>query len=216
MRIFYQGQLDFFCGIYAVLNALQLVHGLTLGRARDLFAGLLTELPRHERVWQTTLRNETDFYWMVEYMLAAAQREFPLRVTRPFSREPLAATGLPEELDHARLRLPEAEREGGTDIAALWRALEAHLPEGPLEGNSGRAVVLRFHRFLAFSDLPVISHWSCGSRVLGDILALRDASKEEGALHSLTKGELALRRSEVGPARPVLLEPRSLFFLERL
>lgn len=219
MRIFYQGQLDFFCAAYAVLNALGLIYGLPLAKARGIFAGTLTAISTDSRLWQATLRNETDFYWLVNHMLAGIRKDFPLRVLRPFVSEAVAAEGLRADLRAAPLQAEErilgVNAVNAPGLDAVWQALRDWLPDGRDESSPGRTVVLRFHRYLSFSGVPVISHWSSGVRVLHDILMLHDASKEEGALHSLVRGELAVRKREVSEARPLLLEPESLFFLER-
>ena len=220
MRIFYQGQLDFFCAAYAVLNALALVNGLPLAKARNLFAATLTDISSDARLWQATLRNETDFYWLVNHMLAGVQKEFSLRVWRPFVPESTTVSGLQTSLHDAPLQAQEriagVNAADTPDLGTVWQTLQSWLPNGKESTTPGRAVILRFHRYLSLGGLPVISHWSSGARVLGGMLMLHDASKEEGALHSLVRGELATRKREISEARPLLLEPESLFFLERV
>ena len=61
MRPFYQGKLDVFCAVYAVLNALHLLHGLSTWQGKRILAELLVELPvSHPDRWRDIVYNETD------------------------------------------------------------------------------------------------------------------------------------------------------------
>lgn len=44
LKPFYQGKLDTFCAIYAVLNALRLTHGIRVLKARDILNETLLAL----------------------------------------------------------------------------------------------------------------------------------------------------------------------------
>lgn len=74
---YHQGQLDFFCAAYALINALRLMRGLELPQARAILASLLRELPENQFLWQAVLLNRTDYYWLLDYMLGRFCREGP-------------------------------------------------------------------------------------------------------------------------------------------
>ncbi len=225
MQLYYQGQLDFFCALYAVINALTAMFGLNLAQARGLLASTLEETSRHPDLWRATLENKTDFYWLTSYMLAGCHRgsPWPLFVYRPFA--PSGPEELPEsarDLSAAALRHPEAEKArfaDGKEEQAVWSALEAwlpSLPEAPVAGAARRVALLRFHRYVPYMKEPIISHWSVGERFYGGTVHLRDASKEESALRALAGTQTAVHENGLGSNKNVLLEAESLFFLERL
>lgn len=100
MQPFYQGKIDTFCAVYAVLNALQILHDLTPGKARELFNEALLDEARNEARFRDVLTHRTDYVDMVDRMLVMAARRFPLRVSAPF--------------------------RPGTPHTEVWRALEDH------------------------------------------------------------------------------------------
>ena len=59
LKPFFQGKLDTFCAIYAVLNALRLTHGIQTLKARDM--------------------------QLVDDMIQARQQRYPLLVEKPFA-----------------------------------------------------------------------------------------------------------------------------------
>jgi hypothetical protein len=68
-RPYLQGQLDFFCAVYAVINALRLLHGLNLEQGRGILGTVLDELSACPPLWRAVLHNGTDFYGLVDYLL---------------------------------------------------------------------------------------------------------------------------------------------------
>lgn len=66
---YHQGQLDFFCAIYAFINALRLMFGIQLNQAREILATALDEISAQPRLWEAMLRNQTDHHWVVPYLL---------------------------------------------------------------------------------------------------------------------------------------------------
>ena len=85
-----------------------------------------------------------------------------------------------------------------------------------MAGSARRAVILRFHRYIRYVPNPIVSHWSVADCHHDGIFQLRDASKEENSLHALERGHTAVHKTRVDRERMVLLEPDSLFFLERM
>ena len=69
MKIYHQGQLDFFCAIYAVINAIGITHGMSLQDGRHILATCINELAEHKKILETLTTNATDHHWIVGYLL---------------------------------------------------------------------------------------------------------------------------------------------------
>lgn len=216
-RRYLQGTLDFACAIYAVINALSCTHGLNLTGGRKIFQETGISLAEAPDLWKSLLRNETDHYWLVRYMLERWCRSEPWNLTarQPFSHcllpdgEASALAGaerfLPEKEDACG---PDALDEARKEAAAVWRSLEDWF-SGRNSGN--RAAVLRFHRFLFHAAPPVVSHWTTACGVEDGVLHLHDASSEKTALFFLEKNMLLPEDETRGLIRIV---PESLVLLE--
>lgn len=219
MQRFYQGQLDFFCAIYAVVNALTALYGINLTQARALFASILYDISRYPDLWRTTLANKTDFHWLAAHMLLACGKgsSYPLTVFRPFADE----QALPEsaaDLGLAEAYAAPSPRANALEPRLIWSALEDWLPATrvqPRAGSARRVAVLRFHRYIRYVETPIISHWTVADHHHGGVLHLRDASKEDNALHSLGSEVTAFTTEQVSEERTIRIEPESVFFLER-
>ncbi|MBD5641940.1 MAG: hypothetical protein HDQ91_05940, partial [Desulfovibrio sp.] len=84
LKPFYQGKLDVFCAIYAVLNALRLTHGLRTLKAREILNDTLLGLSSNPAAFRAVLNQETDYIYLVDNLLAIVARRYPLEVVRPF------------------------------------------------------------------------------------------------------------------------------------
>lgn len=217
MQRFYQGQLDFFCAAYAVVNTLTALYGISLSQARALLASALTDVARHHPLWQATLYNETDFHWLTEYMLLACSKSpsYPLRVFRPFA----SVREIPETaLDLSQASAHATPGPVVTDADCIWSGLEEWLPATqvqPRAGSARRAAILRFHRYIRYVPNPVVSHWSVMDCHHEGVFQLRDASKEESALYSLARDMCVFVPELISEKYSVRIEPESLFFIER-
>lgn len=209
---YHQGQLDVFCAVYAVANALRSVHPLGMGQARRLFNDVLLDLSRDADAFRSVLYNATDHDALVRAVLERARRDvLPLRVERPFAASPaLRVTGRVDPDASSSVR-----RGHGPDASpqptprAVWEALAGWLCGGP-----GRAAVLRFHRYLPFKGDPVISHWTAAGIPLGDTLFLHDSSRESNAIHVIERGGFVTAPEHLSDDRLLLVEPRCLYLLE--
>ncbi len=189
MPPFYQGKLDVFCAVYAVLNGFRQLHGISAWQAKTMFADLLVRLPEEDpERWRACVRNQTDYCWLVEYLLRAYSETFPVRWVLPWGH-----AGSAEVSPHE-----------------FWQTLSLWLEEGQT-----RTALFRFHRFVPEHNDPVVSHWTTADKLLGETLFLYDSSREENALHSLEFGEFVTRRKDCSLGRCVQVEPESLFLLTR-
>lgn len=217
MQRFYQGQLDFFCAIYAVINALTALYAINLSQARSLFATALADIAKHPVLWRATLCNETDFHWLTDYLLLACGKipSYPVRATRPFADR----TEIPESAANlAGIPTQRTTSAAVTDPDVIWAALEDWLPRTrtqPRAGSARHVAILRFHRYIRYLDQPIVSHWSMMDCHHDGVFQLRDASKEENALYSLDRDESVFAEQFVSGKKPVLIEPESVYFVER-
>lgn len=222
MQRFYQGQLDFFCAVYAVINALTALYGINLAQGRSLFASMLSDISRYPGLWRATLENRTDFHWLAEHMILACQKgsSYPVRAHRPFALvrdipESAADLSLAQSFSNVGCA-DKYYRQGGAET--IWGEMEQWLlrtETQPRAGTLRRVAVLRFHRYIPLVDTPVVSHWSVADWRCNDVIYLRDASKEENAVYSFDKATTAFSRDAVSETRAVRIEPESIFFLER-
>ena len=85
LKPFFQGKLDTFCAIYAVLNALRLTHGIQTLKARDILNETLLSLAEKPGALRAVLEQDTDYMQLVDDMIQARQQRYPLLVEKPFA-----------------------------------------------------------------------------------------------------------------------------------
>ena len=71
LKPFFQGKLDTFCAIYAVLNALRLTHGIQTLKARDILNETLLSLAGKPGALRAVLEQDTDYMQLVDDMIQA-------------------------------------------------------------------------------------------------------------------------------------------------
>ena len=135
LKPFFQGKLDTFCAIYAVLNALRLTHGIQTLKARDILNETLLSLAGKPGALRAVLEQDTDYMQLVDDMIQARQQRYPLLVEKPF-----------------------AEGEA-VSPDALWEACREWLAPG-----EGRCILFRFLRHLTPETPPMNRHWTCADR----------------------------------------------------
>jgi hypothetical protein len=84
MKAYHQGELDFFCALYAFINGLKLIGGMSLADARLVFAQTLREISAYPVLWQALLDNDSDYYWLLSYLFGrfGQNKPFALKVGR--------------------------------------------------------------------------------------------------------------------------------------
>lgn len=156
MRAFYQGKIDNFCAIYAVLNAVQVLFGLSPFEARKIFNRTLMEHSRDPENFQKILEHRTDYLNLVDGMLDDIRaHEFPqLAVEAPFGSE--------------------------ASYQEVWEALRCSA-----ERSLPRISIFRFLRIIPPSEKPYVDHWTVGHYMDTEGLHFLDCTLEAGALYSL-------------------------------
>ncbi len=191
MRPYYQGKLDVFCAVYAVLNALQQLHGVSVWHAKRILSELLIRLPQEMPArWEALVNNATDHIWVVEFLLETYGTDvFPVGWSRPWEE------------------IPEASP------AEIWARMAGWMAGGVT--GTERSVVFRFQRFMPLRREPVVSHWTTVDRFMGDTLFLFDASREDAAVHLVDRSGYVTRREDVDCTHLILVDPASVFLLQR-
>ena len=185
-RPLFQGQLDRFCAVYAVLNACRLIFSLRVQDAAAIFADTLASLAASPEAFRAVLAQTTDYAFLVDDVTARCQARYPLRQHRPFPAG-AGSTVSPE---------------------ALWAALEDWL------SSPGRTAIIRFQRFLIPGGPALVRHWTAARAVEGDSLELYDCSIQENAVRSIPEFGFATDPQRIGLDRLLLVEPEHVRFLE--
>ena len=161
MQPFYQGKIDNFCAMYAVLNALQVLFSIGPHQARRIFNRALYAQAADPDMFGKILEHRTDYVSLVDFMLEDVRRhEFPgLCVSAPFA--------------------PDASCD------QVWEALRSCArPPMPLVS------IFRFLRIAPPSERPYVAHWTVGHYMDMEGLHFLDCSLEAGALFCLPYAKL--------------------------
>ena len=201
LKPYHQGQLDYFCAIYALINVLRLTHGIHLAQGRGILNGALREISGHALLWRSLLQNRTDSYWLMDYLLGNFCREGPLalRVAKLPSMPPLPC-GLKEAdfTDHgasARRRRGLGVHVAGLDDEQFINWLGLRAPEPVALAALGEADLRRIKGEFECaaplrSDVPASAKWN-----RDELRAvLRRWLPGEGVFKALS-GETAQKRS---------------------
>lgn len=216
MRQYFQGTLDFACGVYAVINALSLTHNIPLLTARRIFAETLNDIFLYPRLKRAFLFNETDHYWIIRYCLAryAVEPPFKLDIVQPYD-DSLIPTQTDKNTGSFIHKLyieqetnPSRRRENNLKS---WEALRGWLTDPEMLVRK-RAALFRFHRFLPGASDPAVSHWTTGERMDGEGLHLFDASSEKNCIQKIERKDIEPRDDG---SVSLYIVPASIVFLKK-
>ena len=181
LKPFYQGKLDSFCAIYAVLNCLRITHTLRGKKARDIFNDTLMGLIGDAGKFRDFLEQKTDYFDVVDGMLAEQAKCFPMQVIRPFG---------PNDS-------PDEEK--------LWQTFATWLGPGPQ-----RAVLFRFIRRITAGGEPSSRHWTCTARIDKDVMQLFDCSHEAEAILNVRRDAFVTDSARITRDRLLYIQPDSV------
>lgn len=184
LKPFYQGKLDSFCAIYAVLNALRLTHGIRTLKARDILNETLMALAAAPEALRAVLTQETDYLQLVDGMLRAQARKFPLEIHSPWD-----AGAHPDENE-------------------FWGSCR-----GWLDGGDKRAVIFRFLRHMTPAGPAMNRHWTVADRMNDSVLHLFDCSHEAEAILNVHRVEFVTAPDRIATGRLLFIEPRTVRFV---
>ncbi len=85
MKPLIQGQLDGFCGIYSIINALRIVHGTGYLQSREVFLEIIRVMESRKKLSWLIEDGMTDRDMSYVYR-EVIQRRFPIHILKPFHR----------------------------------------------------------------------------------------------------------------------------------
>ncbi len=195
MKPYYQGKIDVFCAIYAVLNGLKITHHIRTLEARDIFHDTLMGLAQNSKVFRAVLDQQTDYVPLVDAMLNIQSKARPLRIERPYA------------LDQAKEH-PSSEQLW--DTIEKWLKPNTYIHPKDLTKSPERAVIFRFLRYFMPGTEPANRHWTTAYQIIDDTLHFFDCSQEETAIYSITKEAFVTYPSEICTGKLCCIEPHSL------
>lgn len=187
LKPFYQGKLDTFCAIYAVLNAFRLIRGIRTVKARDILNDVLMNLSLKPSQLHAVLTQETDYADIVDSILEKQAKKIGIEVIKPF--------------DSAKY-VSETE---------LFDALNEWI--GEKKKDNEYAVVLRFLRYAIPGQKPLNKHWTTADYIKKNVLHLFDCSHEAEAILNIRKDSFVTLPEKVDPEHLILIPPKYCRFL---
>ncbi len=151
----FQGRLDVFCAIYAVINSLVLTHDLSAGKARRVLHESILEMSLDREYFIRQLNQTVEYHDLVDSILNREVQHTDLLIRTPYP---------------SSVAVPKDE---------VWHTLRRWLTP------PRRAAVLRFVRPLDLPGDLEIRHWSTARTVLDDRIDLFDCSLEKTAIHEI-------------------------------
>ncbi len=192
MHAFTQGTIDTFCSAYAVLNALQITHGIKPGEARLLFSRLIMLLSHDREILDKVLSLKTNYIALTETFLSMCNEFYPIKVTNPF-----ANMVLDEQVQHEEIK------------EIFWNALYTLDPE------NNRTCVFQFEKRLPLASYPIFAHWTTGYRAENNEFHLFDCSPEHHAVHTLYKDASLFRHNQFHEGEYFYINAKSLRLIEK-
>lgn len=188
LKPFFQGKLDVFCSMYAVLNGLRLTHGIRTLKARDFLNETLLGLATNPAAFRAVLNQETDYIALVDTMLRVAAKKYPLQCVTPFP--------------------------AGTfpDVPGFWEACSSWLNSGGVPA-ANRAIIFRFSRFDKINEEPLVRHWTTVDTINEETLHLFDSSHDAESIQNINKANIATLRRDVNEDRRLYIQPDSVRFM---
>lgn len=188
LKPFFQGKLDTFCAIYAVLNGLRLTHGIRTTKARELLNETLLGVSANPVAFRAVLNQQTDYIALVDAMLNVAAKKYPLQVIRPFT---------PADWP---------------DTESFWEACLNWLnPVGAPAAD--RAIILRFSRYNQPGHEPLVRHWTTVDKITEDSLHLFDSSHDAESIQNIRKDSIVTNSRDIDEAHLLYLQPDSVRFM---
>ncbi len=184
LKPFYQGKLDTFCAIYAVLNALRLTHSIRVLKAREILNDTLLALASSPAAFKAVLDQETDYCDLVDSVLRTQSRIFPLDVRQPFA--------------------PDQD----PSVEQVWDCFDQWL-----NGGTNRALVFRFLRHLTPDGPPMNRHWTTGATLKNNVLRLFDCSHEAEAVLNVNKDSFVTNALDICQEKLLYIQPNTIRLL---
>ncbi len=158
MRPFTQGTIDTFCAAYAVMNALQITHGIKPLDGRNLFSTLLLSISKDPIVFTRILNLKTNYVAMVDFFLEISSKKYPIKISKPFQKN---------------------EKVTPT---TFWDVLSENI-----NPDNKKTAVFQFEKRITTLKEPIFAHWTTPWEVVEDEIILFDCSPELNSIKKLYK-----------------------------
>ncbi len=182
----FQGEIDVFCALYAVLNVLRRLYGLGLLESRDLFHETLVYEAQDIFNWCAILEQKTDYLKLVEAMLQRARKKYPLNIHQPFARQK------------------------NVSATKIWDCIV----QNAQESKAPTSLLFMFIRHLDVEKKLEIRHWTSAHILDKNKLVLFDSSRNKGALKVIEKDKIVPSYEELQLGK-VWLVPYSLYCIQK-
>ncbi len=181
-RPHYQGKLDNFCAMYAVINGLKYLKNISSMQAKVVLTEALHFEAKDAAAWLKVLNHETDYHKLVLRMSQLWQKMYNYKHFLPFPPEEhgfMPLSFFQEEYDAIRQNVDMKKPEITKD--ALWQCfMENTVP-------SKRVVIFRLCRFVPGQVGPLVDHWTTIGQATKDTLYFYDCSLEKTGWYVVPK-----------------------------
>ncbi len=188
MRPFFQGSVDTFCAAYAVLNALQITHGINSKQGRELFTKLVLALSKDTTVFMRVLNLKTNYIAMTDAFLEICAKEYPILIRKPF------------EL---------SEKTNLENKDAFWQILK-----DSLNPDKHKTAVFQFEKRREVSG-SVFAHWTTGWEMTDSELILFDSSPEAAAITRLDPKKIHFQSIKNIDGEYIYINTKTLRLIEK-
>ncbi len=209
MKPFFQGKIDVFCALYAVLNGLKVTHRIRALQARDIFHETLLGLAQNPQVFKAVLEQKTDYVGLVDAMLNIQCQKRQLTVERPFE----GTLHTPPSPDVVWERISQWLLPNAPSFIGDKRQMAADMPHDMAKNILGRAIIFRFLRYMTPDAEPLNRHLTTAYHMTGDTLHFFDCSLEESAIYSVKKGAFVTKSEDISRNCLYCIEPHSIRFM---
>ncbi len=87
MKPYYQGQLDLFCAIYSVINAISLTKRIRFETARTMFSDTILKMSENREHFSKQLTHDVEYYDLVDEMLEREKDRYNIKFSAPFANK---------------------------------------------------------------------------------------------------------------------------------
>lgn len=188
IKPFYQGKLDTFCAIYAVLNALRLLRGLRTLKAREILNDTLLELCCKPAQFVEVLNQSTDYLELVDAVLTKYAPKFSVSWHAPFA---------------------EKKNIGQIELWDIFRDWLGHSHDGIIT----HTIIFRFLKFVRVDGPALNRHWTTVEYATEDYIHLFDCSHEAEAILNIKKDAFVSSASRLDKEHLIVIPPEYVRFL---
>lgn len=185
LKPFYQGKLDTFCAMYAVLNALKLTYGIRTLKAREILNDTLLNLAINISDFKAVLNQDTDYINLVDRMFLAISERMPLIIEKPYKNLIIPT---PEDL---------------YDIFKSWLGYND-------KKIQSRAIVFRFIRHISPNSPALNKHWTTIDYLYNDMIHLFDCSHEAEAILNIKNNSFVTNHDRIDETHLLYIQPESI------